>query len=79
MSNEGNKGSRPANNKGAWNCGFCRATNVTTLCGCAASRKEAGRKVMEDLASRGVIEPHVTGTGRRLLSFDDAELLANKL
>ena len=41
--------------------------------------KEAGRKVMENLASQGVIEPHVTGTGRRLLSFEDAERLANAL
>lgn len=40
---------------------------------------EAGRKIMEDLANRGVINPHVTATGRRLLSFGDAEILANAL
>lgn len=38
------KGTRPANHKGAWTCGFCRATNVTRLCGCAASRAEAGER-----------------------------------
>ena len=41
--------------------------------------KEAGRKVMEDLRSRGVIDPLITGTNRRLLSFVDAEKLANAL
>ena len=41
--------------------------------------KEAGRKIMEDLESRGVIEPHHTATRRRLLSFEDAERLANAL
>ena len=41
--------------------------------------KEAGRKILEDLEARGVIEPHRTATGRRLLSFVDAERLANAL
>ena len=41
--------------------------------------KEAGRKIMEDLESQGLIKPHVTATGRRLLSFIDAERLANAL
>ena len=39
-----NNGSRPANAKGAWNCDFCHATNVSSLCGCAASKKAAGRE-----------------------------------
>ena len=41
--------------------------------------KEAGRKVMERLMQSGEIEPHITGTHRRLLSFSEAEILANAL
>lgn len=41
--------------------------------------KEAGRKVMEDLRSRGVIDPMITGTHRRLLSFVEAQKLADAL
>jgi len=41
--------------------------------------KEAGRKVMEDLRSRGVIDPMITGTHRRLLSFVEAQILADAL
>jgi len=41
--------------------------------------KEAGRKVMERLRARGVIDPMITGTHRRLLSFAEAEILANAL
>lgn len=38
--------------------------------------KEYGRKVMQELESRGEISPHRTSTGRYTLSFDDAERLA---
>ena len=41
--------------------------------------KEAGRKVMEDLRSRGVIDPMITSTNRRLLSFAEAQILADAL
>lgn len=41
--------------------------------------KEAGRKRMGQLESQGVIDPLKTPTGRCLLSFEDAERLANSL
>ncbi len=41
--------------------------------------KEAGRKVLQDLTNRGLINPHITGTHRRLLSFGEAEILADRL
>ena len=41
--------------------------------------KEYGRKVMRELESKGVIDPHTTQTGRCLLSFEDAERLASAL
>ena len=41
--------------------------------------KEAGRKRMEELSSKGLIEPLRTPTGRCLLSIEDAERLANAL
>ena len=44
------KGSRPANGRKAWNCGFCHSTNVTTLCGCAASKAEAGRTEIPEIS-----------------------------
>ena len=41
--------------------------------------KESGRKRMEELAKEGAISPLRTPTGRCLLSFEDAERLANAL
>ena len=41
--------------------------------------QRAGRKVLAELRSSGAISPLITGTHRRLLSFDDAERLANAL
>ncbi|MCH7923106.1 MAG: hypothetical protein IH975_08755 [Nitrospinae bacterium] len=41
--------------------------------------KESGRKVMDELRSRGVIDPRITGTHRRLLSFREAQILADAL
>ena len=41
--------------------------------------KEYGRKVMRELESKGLIDPHTTQTGRCLLSFEDAERLAGAL
>ena len=46
------------------------ATNVS---------RETGRKRIKDLAAQGIIEPKRTPTGRCLLSFEDAERLANAL
>lgn len=31
----------------AWNCSFCHATNVTSVCGCAKSREAAGRPTVK--------------------------------
>ncbi len=45
----------------------------------ASVSREHGRKRLHALASRGVIEPKRTPTGRCLLSFEDAERLANAL
>ena len=41
--------------------------------------KEAGRKRLIDLQHLGQVDPVITGTGRRLLSFEDAERLAAAL
>ena len=41
--------------------------------------KEAGRKVMEHLRTCGAIDPMITVTRRRLLSFAEAEVLAKAL
>ena len=41
--------------------------------------KEWGRKVMAELVEEGEINPLKTATGRCLLSFEDAERLANEL
>ena len=45
----------------------------------ACVSREHGRKRMQALAARGAIEPKRTPTGRCLLSFHDAERLANAL
>ena len=44
---------------------------------CISTR--AGRKVMNELQKRGVIDPLITGTHRRLLSIGEAQVLANAL
>ena len=41
--------------------------------------KMAGRKVLEDLRERGVIDPLETSTRRQFLSFRDAEILVDAL
>ncbi len=41
--------------------------------------QKAGRRVMEDLRSRGAIDPMITVTHRRLLSFGEAQILADAL
>ena len=41
--------------------------------------KIAGRKVLEDLRERGVINPLETSTRRQFLSFRDAEILVDAL
>lgn len=41
--------------------------------------REHGRKCRDKLAEQGVIDPRRTPTGRCLLSFADAERLANAL
>ena len=41
--------------------------------------KEAGRKIMAALEARGVVTPYHTATGRRLLSLEDTERLADAL
>ena len=41
--------------------------------------REHGRSRIRDLKSEGVIDPKRTPTGRCLLSFEDAERLANAL
>lgn len=41
--------------------------------------KEHGRKRLQELQQRGLIKPTRTPTGRQLLSFRDAETLAEAL
>lgn len=41
--------------------------------------KEHGRKRLDELQRKGLIQPEITPTGRRLLSFCDAERLADAL
>ena len=41
--------------------------------------KEYGRAVMEELERQGEISVEITSTGRRRLSFEDAEKLAQAL
>lgn len=41
--------------------------------------REHGRKRRDELAAKGIIEPKRTPTGRYLLSFADAERLADAL
>jgi len=41
--------------------------------------KERGRKCLRELEERGLIAPERTPTGRTLLSFPDAERLAESL
>ena len=41
--------------------------------------RDHGRKRIKDLAVEGAIKPKRTPTGRCLLSFEDAERLANAL
>ena len=41
--------------------------------------RDHGRKRIKDLVAEGVIDPKRTPTGRCLLSFEDAERLANAL
>ena len=41
--------------------------------------QRAGRRVLEELRAKGAIDPLITGTHRRLLSFGEAETLANAL
>ena len=45
----------------------------------ASVSRELGRKRITELAERGVISPKRTPTGRCLLSFEDAERLADAL
>jgi hypothetical protein len=41
--------------------------------------KPTGRKRLERLQAEGVVNPTITPTGRKLLSFEDAERLAAAL
>ena len=41
--------------------------------------RDHGRKRIKDLTAQGLIDPLRTPTGRCLLSFEDAERLANAL
>ncbi len=51
----------------------------TTLFGAYGVSVRCGRKVVKDLESEGLVSPLRTPTGRRILSFREAETVMNSV